>query len=528
MSVSHINTTRFKSPLRTIVRSLLIGKQRSSDRRQGARERMERLQTQNQRLINENRALKKQLELQNKELQLSQTALAPGLQVDCHPKRHNFGAKLIALCCELAKTVGFRSTQRVLQHVREWLQWDLKIPDWTTIRSWLCRIGVAVLAKASHQADDWIWMADHSVQLGDMKVFVIVGIRQSQLPKDRSLQRTDMSPLAIVPSVHRNKQEVAEQFLKLADQVGVPISIVLDGATELHEGAKCFADSAKDVVILDDIKHKAANILKKQIGKSERFKAFESYLGKTTASIQQTPLAMFLPPKKKEKSRFMNLAKLLNWAEMTLDHLKHPLSKSCQEIDQEKLEAKLGWLREFESDLKKWQACQNVVSRVLELSNLAGIYRGVTIDIAAHLDQTTCDEDTGAMQMSAVVRKLLIGVVSECEHRLLTSSHADLKLVASTEILESLFGGYKRLQRDQTRGTFTSLLASLPSLTERLSGARVKQYLESVSNKAMKKWVIAADLGNSTQAQRATAYQETKQRKEPEPRQKNQNALAKS
>lgn len=524
MSVSQICTTQFKSPLRSTIRSLLIGKQRSNDKLHAADERIALLQKQNQRLIKQNRALEKQLDQQTREAHLQEPVRIPSGEVDHCPKRHNFGAKLIALCCELAKTVGFRATQTVLKHVRDWLGSDFSIPHWTTIRSWLCRIGVAVLAEASRKADDWIWMADHSVQLGDMKVFVILGIRQSQLPQDRPLQRIDMSPLAIVPSVHRNKQEVAKQFLELADQVGVPISIVLDGATELHEGAKCFADFEKDVVILHDMKHKAANVLKHRIGKSERFKAFEAHLGKTTASLQQTPLAMFLPPKKKEKSRFMSLAKLLGWAEMTLDHLQHPSSKSCRGIDREKLEAKLGWLREFASDLRTWQACQDVVSRVLEFTNSKGIYHGVTADIAAHLDQTTCCDDAEA----AVVRQLLIDVVSECERRLLASSHADLKLVASTEVLESLFGGYKRLQGDQTRGTFTSLLASLPSLTLRLSGKRVKRYLEAVPNAALNKWVTASQLGNSTQAQRATAYQETKRRKMVVPRQKNQNALAKS
>lgn len=337
MSVSHISTTHFKSPLRSTVRSLLIGKQRSNIKLHVAAERIALLQTQNQRLIKQNRALQKQLDQQARESHLNQTARTPSREVDRCPKRHNFSAKLIVLCCELAKTVGFRATQTVLKHVRDWLQSDFNIPHWTTIRSWLCRIGVAVLNKASRKADDWIWMADHSVQLGDMKVFVILGIRQSQLPQDRPLQRTDMSPLAIVPSIHRNKQEVAKQFLKLADQVGVPMSIVLDGATELHEGAKCFADLEKDVVILDDVKHKAANILKKRIGKSERFKAFESHLGKTTASIQQTPLAMFLPPKKKEKGRFMSLAKLLSWAEMTLDHLQHPSRNLARQSSEESL-----------------------------------------------------------------------------------------------------------------------------------------------------------------------------------------------
>ncbi len=523
MSVLHTGTTHFKSPLRTTIRSLLIARQRAKDKFQVVRERIALLQEQNQRLINKNRALQKQLDQQSKEAQLNQSNGSAVAEFDRCPKRHNFGAKLIALCCELAKTVGFRGTQTVLKHVRDWLDSNFRIPDWTTIRSWLCRIGVAVLSEASQKADDWIWMADHSVQLGEMKVFVILGIRQSQLPKDRPLRRTDMSPLAIVPSIHRNKQEVADQFLQLAEQVGVPLSIVLDGATELHEGAKCFANFEKDVVILDDIKHKAANILKKQIGKSERFKAFESHLGKTTASIQQTPLAMFLPPKKKEKSRFMSLAKLLSWAEMALDHLKHPSSKSCVGIDREKLEAKLSWLREFESDLQTWQACQGIVSRALEFTNSKGIYRGVTAELAAYLDQTTSPD-----AQAARVCQSLIGVVSECEGRLLSSSHADLKLVASTEVLESLFGGYKRLQGDHTRGTFTSLLASLPSLTRRMSGERVKRYLEAVSNTTLKQWTASSQLGNSTQAQRARAYQETKRRKISEPRQKNQNSLARS
>lgn len=521
MLLSHINVAQYKSPARTIIRSLLLGREKKNDKLQAAQDRIELLEKQNQRLVHEKRQLQQRLRETQQE---KQSELGPSLLDDQKPLRHNFGVRLIALCCELAKSIGFRSSEVVLGHVRTWLGSEFNIPDWTTIRTWLCRMGVAMIGQAQQKHDDWIWMADHSVQLGDIKVLVILGIRQRDLPKDRPLNRSDMSPLAILPSKDRNKHEVSTQLRKLAEKVGVPISIVIDGATELHEGAKCFADSGKDVVVLDDIKHKAANILKKVIGKSERFRQFESHLGKTTASIQQTELAAFLPPKKKEKSRFMNLSKLLKWCEMTLDHLHHPDSRACAEIDSERFKTKLGWLSEYEADLEVWQACQNVVSNTLEFSNARGIYRGVTADLNRHLDATAATDVAEALE----VRSSLVAVVSRCEQRLLESSHANRRLTASTEVLESVFGGYKRLQRDQTRGTFTSLLSALPTLTETLLPEAVKAYLETVSNAELKKWVSNAKLAGSTQSQKTIAYHQTKARKKLDPRQKNKDPLAKS
>lgn len=524
MLLSHIDVAQYKSPARTIIRSLLLGREKKNDRLQAAQDRIGLLEKQNQRLINENRQLQQRLRESQQDQQSDLRRPNLALPDDQKPLRHNFGVRLITLCCELAKSIGFRSSEVVLRHVRTWLGSDFDIPDWTTIRTWLCRIGVAILNQAQQRYDDWIWMADHSVQLGDIKVFVILGIRQRDLPRDRPLNRSDMSPLALIPSQDRNKHEVATQFCKLAEQVGVPISIVLDGATELHEGAKCFAEAGKDVVILDDIKHKAANILKKVIGKSERFREFESHLGKATASIQQTELAAFLPPKKKEKSRFMNLSKLLNWCDMTLDHLHHPDSRACAEIDSARFKTKLGWLSQYAADLEVWQSCQNVVSSTLEFTNTCGIYRGVTADLNEHLDATSATDGAEAVE----VRRSLVAVVSRCEQRLLESCHANRRLTASTEVLESLLGGYKRLQRDQTRGTFTSLLSALPTLTQRLLPEAVKSYLETVSNAELKKWVREAKLGGSTQSQKTIAYRETKARKILDPRHKNKNSLAKS
>ena len=95
----------------------------------------------------------------------------------------------------------------------------------------------------------------------------------------------------------------------------------------------------------------------------------------------------------------MNLSKLLGWCEVTLDHLQHPSSKACAQIDPERFRDKLGWLSRYESDLEVWQACQNVVSRTLEFTNVSGIYRGVTSDLEKHLDANAAHDLAEAIEV---------------------------------------------------------------------------------------------------------------------------------
>lgn len=80
--------------------------------------------------------------------------------------RHDFGHKMISLCTNLARRIGLRSTPDVLTVVLDWLGADAKLPDWTTVRTWVLRVGVAAIKHPVEQADDWIWMADHSNQIG--------------------------------------------------------------------------------------------------------------------------------------------------------------------------------------------------------------------------------------------------------------------------------------------------------------------------------------------------------------------------
>ena len=55
-------------------------------------------------------------------------------------------------------------------------RYDETAPDWSTGRLWLLRIGLAALLRPKVVAEDWVWMIDHSIQIGQCKCLVILGI----------------------------------------------------------------------------------------------------------------------------------------------------------------------------------------------------------------------------------------------------------------------------------------------------------------------------------------------------------------
>jgi hypothetical protein len=328
-----------------------------------------------------------------------------------------------------------------------------------------------------------------------MFVLVVLGIRRVDLPEGRSLTRQAMSVLAVLPTTSRDKEEVSSQLHQVAANFGEPMAVVCDGACELREGVASLKDVGFKGVCLSDVKHKIANLLKKELGRDERWKKFESQLGTTTAAIQQTELEHLLPPRKKQKCRFMNFDRLIDWATGVQGHLERK-EKSQRLIE------KLGWIGEFTADMKQWQQVREMIGVVLRQSNEHGVWVGATKQLR---------EDLMAMPASTEwagrMRERLIEIVASNESQLEQLKIEGLRLPSSTEVLESAFGAFKAIQRHHNRGTFTTLLATFPTLFDHCTPAKIRDRLLRVRNKDLAVWVKAAGLSNSTQARRMQALQ---------------------
>ena len=262
---------------------------------------------------------------------------------------------MIALCINLAQNVGLRGAESALQLFHDCYGITDKVPCWTTIRTWMQRVGVAAIHVPLESADDWVWLADHSCQIGPEKALVVLAVRASKMPPPgTALKHEDIHVLIVQPGTQWKTEDVAKAYEELAEKYGVPMAIVVDGAPELRDGAEVLKKQRPDMLVLNDFKHRAANILKAVVGKDEQFTKFNSLVGSTRSATQQTELAYLTPPSSKPKSRFMNLAAILNWAAMILWLLDHPEAKGRIGITDERLTEKLCWVREFSEDIAAW------------------------------------------------------------------------------------------------------------------------------------------------------------------------------
>ena len=501
---SFIRVGLFKSPIRVVAAVLLRSREAQAKR---ASEKAQEIQTlrrinqQQQRVIAnaEEELVQKRLEIAQHKVENQRLRdQSPVLPLDPPLPHHEFGSKMISLCVNLARRIGLRPTADCLQIVFDWLGVTERVPEWTTIRTWLMRVGVAALEEPIERADDWVWMGDHSNQIGSEKVLVVVGLRASKMPPPGvALTHRDVRVLGVEPGVTWKREDMARSYSKLADKYGTPLGVLVDGAVELSEGAEVLQKPGKTVIILGDFKHYAANVLKKIIGDDKQFAAFMTQVGSTRSAIQQTELGHMTPPSPRPKARFMNLATILRWAQMVLWQLDHPQSKARREITVARMNDKLGWLREFRDAISRWSACQAVVSVSVTFLNEQGLFRGAADQLAIKLKSLPNCED------SVAVSDRLLAFVRQSEEKLAEGQ----RLPLSTEILESSFGLFKQLERQHSKGGFTSLLAAFGALLKPATPESIRRDFARVSVKQMRAWVTE-NLKTTLASKRQTAYAE--------------------
>ena len=294
---------QFKSSLSVVAGFLLRSRETQAERAKSRTREIQQLKKdleQQQRTIHEQREQLAEKRSQIARMQIENQRLhkqPPTLPDDPPLPHHEFGPKMISLCVNLARRIGLRSTPDVLKTIFEWWGVDANLPDWTTVRTWMLRVGVAAITQPIEQADDWIWMADHSNQIGPEKALAIIGLRASKMPPPgQTLTHGDVRVLELNPGTSWKREDMAAAYEQLAQRCGAPLLLLVDGAVELLEGAETLKKSRKNMIILGDFKHYAANVLKKIVGKDERFCQFSTQLGRTRSAIQQTELAHLTPP----------------------------------------------------------------------------------------------------------------------------------------------------------------------------------------------------------------------------------------
>lgn len=495
----------FKSPSHVLAAVLLRSRQTQRDRNQQLRE---EIQQRNDELAQQARQLEQQqrriddLLRQNAELrrELDEAKQNVNLPEDPPLGKHGYGARLIALAVNLARSVGLRGAARAIKLLFAWLGLKQKTPSRTSIRNWLQRLGIAKMTEPLGDDEDLVIMADHSNQIGTEKVLAVLGVKTSALPQPgQALQQQHVRVLEVKPGTSWKTDDMQREYESLADRYGTPRAVLVDGATELREGAKCLENRRADTIVLRDFKHKAANVLKSVLGNDERFQEVTSQIGKTRSAIQQTELAHLTPPSARPKARFMNLAATIRWMTLIVWLLKNPDAAGRAGISDERLQEKLGWVADYADDIAAWQECQEVVSTSVTFINEQYLYQGASADLQRAIG------DSLRHAKSRTIAQRLIDFVRDSEQQLRDGERVPL----STEILESAFGLYKQLEGQQSRSGFTSLLACFPALLAPTTPAEIASSFARVAKHDVDAW-SQEHFGSTITSRRQAAYAEHK------------------
>jgi len=103
---------------------------------------------------------------------------------------------------------------------------------------WMLKVGYYELTKEQEKYDDVVVIIDGSIQFGKDKIYLMYGIRQSEIPTDRALKLSDLMALYLVVKETWNGEIISNELLCLNEKVGKIVYMVCDKGSELVKGIR--------------------------------------------------------------------------------------------------------------------------------------------------------------------------------------------------------------------------------------------------------------------------------------------------
>ena len=422
---------------------------------------------------------------------LDEISLAP-------PERHHYSLLQVFtfLSLILSSATSIRGSERAVEIFYSCYQLDEPAAAYSTARLWLLRLGYYKLTREKEKAGDWVWIVDHTVQMGEEKALLIVGLRLSCLPAaGQPLRHEDVEPITLDPVKESNGEIVYQQLEEAAKKTGVPREIISDHGSDVRKGIELFCQQHPQTCAVYDIKHKTAALLKRELNQETKWKEFTGKASQTKVSLQQTALAWLAPPNQRSKARYLNAGEIIEWGEKVMAYCDRQAAGEPEpELtagERQKLEEKVGWLREYRQELGAWGQLMELVRTTEKFVREKGLCRG------SHEWLEKEFKVEGATETTARVKDELVRFVKQESEK----AKEGERLLGSSEVIESVFGKSKRLEGDHAKSGITGILLAVGAMVSETSLKIVKQALESTKTKQVLEW-CQEKLGKTVQAKK--------------------------
>ena len=400
----------------------------------------------------------------------------------------------------LQGAVSLRGCRAIVRVLQKYLPPFRGAPAASTVQSWLLRIGLHELLRAKAYADDWIWIVDHTIQLGAVKCLLIVGVRQAVWETlDRPLVHQDLSVITLEPVEKSNGDIVHEQLKRASEKVGAPRVILRDQGSDIRCGTSQFLKDHQTTLVCHDIAHRTALVLKAELTADSRWASFVKQCGQSQPRVKQTELGHLAPPTQKIKGRYMNLGPLIGWGAKMLALVETPSANRPAEGNLTRLDEKFDWICGYRAALDNWADLDAIKDCLLTYVRIHGYDLNAATELAQALKSVARTPAGRRMAKSLVefVRTQSQGLGRhEC-------------VPGSSEVLESLIGKGKRMHGQHSRGGFTRMLLAMAASVVNLTQEGICTALETIRETDLPQW-CNNQLGPTLTAQRRKILNGTK------------------
>jgi len=394
-------------------------------------------------LRKENRRIKQERDRYKKEAREAKKQLEKEVRRKTSPVFSKVELVYIVLSLFLDARISFRAIPRVLAVLKNYLG-GIKISSPQTVINWVTRLSMARIKNCSGPvgsqisgnrfSNGLIFMLDISIGLGAGKILAVLALDARHHAYNQNAPALcDVNCIAVSVESSWTGEKIAAFLQKVIAVTGKPAAYLKDGGTDLGKAVRLLGERGLAGLSIDDISHAAANILKREYKRHPMFETFISACGSCSKRLKQTVLACLVPPKVSTKARFMNLNRLVTWADQVLRH--SPKGRASQGSSLSKLRTSIGRIPECKAFIKRFLRDANPLLESQKILKNKG------------LSQDSYRQCLKLMETIPPRSSVRIGFTKWMENQIMVAENLGLQhtgMPISSDSIESLFGVSKQ------------------------------------------------------------------------------------
>ena len=380
--------------------------------------------------------------------------------------------------------VSFRSVPRILGLLNREASLGMTwVPHFTSAINWTLRLGLGLLQQVVPIDTPWLAIIDHSIDIGTKKALVVLRVPLTALAtRGSAICLEDCECVGLKISDQINGETVAADLKTIFTQAGLPTAIIKDADHTLNKGVCLWQDKHDAVVpVIYDIGHAAANALKREFENNGAYQRFVAMINQGTKCLRQTNLAFLVPPKLRSKGRFQSISNLGKWSAKMIEVLA--ISESHQSSPMlTKLREVLPGFQRLKRFVQRFAATTHIVARMSDVLKNQGLNPKTFKACLQLLDTLPQKSKTQQRLRSWLKHHFKI-------HTQLAAQHtADLSLMVSSDIIESLFGNFKHIIERSPQADMNRATLIIPALCGSMNTTIVERALAQTRHQDLQGW----------------------------------------